>query len=312
MLTKRQGGSSRRYLMTSTIFSACPVTGSWLNATQCSLAAPGSALTMVWPRASSLPSSITQPSAFDGAGAADFLLQQQHAIEQRFRRRRAAGHVDIDRHDTVAATHHRVGIVVIAATIGAGTHRDHVARLRHLVVDLAQRRRHLVGERACHDHHVGLARRGPRCKAEALDVITRHRDLHHPDRAAGETKRHPHQGARARPGDQVIGSSNKEALVRKLVIDLEEVRIVGTHRLFGGRVPNAFRSRRDRRLGGRSWAQSHSRAPFFHSYAKPTVSTARNTSIDQKPVAPSLPKATAQGKRNGTSRSKMMKRIATR
>ena len=34
--------------------------------------------------------------------------------------------------------------------------------------------------------------------------------------------------------------------------------------------------------------------------------------IDQNPVAPSLPKATAHGNRNATSRSKMMKRIATR
>jgi len=39
-----------------------------------------------------------------------------------------------------------------------------VARLRHLVVDLAQRRGHLVAQRAGDDHHVGLARRGARGK----------------------------------------------------------------------------------------------------------------------------------------------------
>ncbi len=38
--------------------------------------------------------------------------------------------------------------MVIAAAVGARSHGDHVARLRHLVVDLAQRRRHLIGERA--------------------------------------------------------------------------------------------------------------------------------------------------------------------
>src|SRR5215470_8116440 len=64
--------------------------------------------------------------SFDGAGAADLLLQQQHAVEQRFRRRRTAGHVDIDRHDAVAAAYHRIGIVVVAAAIGAGAHRDHI------------------------------------------------------------------------------------------------------------------------------------------------------------------------------------------
>src|SRR5579859_4200017 len=312
MLMKRQEGSSRKYFTTSTIFSARTVTVSWLKATECPLAAPGSALTIVWPKASSLPSSIlTKPSAFDGADAADLLLQQQHAVEQRLRRRRAARHVDVDRHDAVATAHHRIGIVVVAAAIGAGAHRDHVARLGHLVVDLAQRRRHLVGERAGHDHHVGLPRRGTRGKAEALDVIARHRDLHHLDGAARQTKRHPHQRARACPGDEVIGRRNEEALVRELVIDLAEIGVVGADRLAGCGIQNALGSRGDRRPCRRRRAQSHSSAPFFHSYSKPTVSTARNPTIDQKPVAPSLPNATAHGNRNATSRSKMMKRIAT-
>src|SRR5690349_14414209 len=102
MLTKRSAGSSRRCFTTSTIFAASTLTVSWLNAIECPVAAPGSALTIVCPRASSLPSSITKPSAFDRAGAPDLLLQQQHAVEQRFRGRRAARHVDVDRHDAVA------------------------------------------------------------------------------------------------------------------------------------------------------------------------------------------------------------------
>jgi hypothetical protein len=47
--------------------------------------------------------------------------------------------------------------VVVTAAIGAGSHGDYVARLRHLVVDLAQSRRHFVGERAGDDHHIALA-----------------------------------------------------------------------------------------------------------------------------------------------------------
>ena len=58
-------------------------------------------------------------SAFDCGGAADFLLQQQHAVEQRLCCRRTAGHVDIDRHDAVAAAHHGIGIMVVAAAVGA-------------------------------------------------------------------------------------------------------------------------------------------------------------------------------------------------
>src|SRR5271156_877794 len=73
----------------------------------------------------------------DRPGAADLLLEEQYAIDERFRRGRAAGNVDIDRHDPVAAAHDRIGIVVIAAAIGAGPHRDHITRLRHLIVDLA-------------------------------------------------------------------------------------------------------------------------------------------------------------------------------
>jgi hypothetical protein len=41
----------------------------------------------------------------------------------------------------------------------------------HLVVDLAQRRRHLVAERAGDDHHVGLARARPEDHAEAVEVV---------------------------------------------------------------------------------------------------------------------------------------------
>jgi hypothetical protein len=47
---------------------------------------------------------------------------------------------------------------------------------------------------------------------------------------------------------------------------------------------------------------------------KPTVRIARNNIIAQKPAlhAPSSPSTTPHGKRKAISRSKMMKRIATR
>lgn len=40
---------------------------------------------------------------------------------------------------------------------GAPAHRDNPAGLWHLVVDLAQRRRHFVGQRASDNHDVRLA-----------------------------------------------------------------------------------------------------------------------------------------------------------
>ena len=39
--------------------------------------------------------------------------------------------------------------MVVAAAVGTAAHRQDVARLRHLVIDLAEGRSHLVGERAC-------------------------------------------------------------------------------------------------------------------------------------------------------------------
>src|SRR3981189_3860166 len=96
-LTKRQPGSSCRKVTTCAILLALMATVSCPNATVCPEAAPASALTIVCPRASSL-SSIPKALAFDGSGAPDLLLQQHHAVEQRFRRRRADGPVDVHRH----------------------------------------------------------------------------------------------------------------------------------------------------------------------------------------------------------------------
>src|ERR1700722_7913703 len=53
----------------------------------------------------------------DGAGTTDLLLQLQNAVDQRFSRRRAARHVDVHRHDAVAAAHHGIGIVVITTAV---------------------------------------------------------------------------------------------------------------------------------------------------------------------------------------------------
>jgi Mn-dependent DtxR family transcriptional regulator len=86
-----------------------------------------------------------------------------------------------------------------------------------LVVDLAQRRSHLVAKCAGHNHHVGLTRAAARRKAEALEVVARHRGLHHLDRAAGKPKGHPHERTGARPVDEFVGGREQEALIGKLV-----------------------------------------------------------------------------------------------
>src|SRR5512134_2627227 len=67
----------------------------------------------------------------DGVLAPDLGLQLQDAVQQRLRGGRAAGHVDVDRHDAVAAAHHRIAVVVVAAAIGAAAHADDPARFGH-------------------------------------------------------------------------------------------------------------------------------------------------------------------------------------
>src|SRR5687768_17604343 len=65
----------------------------------------------------------------DRAGALDLLLQLDDPVDQRFRRGRAAWHVNVHRHDAIAPSHDRIGIVVVAAAIRARPHRDDPARL---------------------------------------------------------------------------------------------------------------------------------------------------------------------------------------
>ena len=91
-------------------------------------------------------------------------------------------------------------VVEHAAGARAGAHRDHPLRLEHLVVDLAQRRGHLVHDAAGDDQQVGLARRrAERLHPEARDVVARRDDRHHLDRAAGEPERVGPHRLRLRP-----------------------------------------------------------------------------------------------------------------
>ena len=79
--------------------------------------------------------------------AVDLLLQLHDAVDQGFGARRAARHVDVDRHHRVHALDDGV-VVEDAAAGGAGAHGDDPLRLGHLVVDPAQHGRHLLAD-AC-------------------------------------------------------------------------------------------------------------------------------------------------------------------
>lgn len=89
--------------------------------------------------------------------------------------------------------------MVIATSVRTAAHGDDPARIRHLVVDLSQRRRHLVRQRAGYDHDVRLPRRGAEDDAHAILIVARRRQVHHLDGAAGEPEGHGPEGALTSP-----------------------------------------------------------------------------------------------------------------
>lgn len=131
-------------------------------------------------------------------------LQLENTIHESLARRRAPRNVNIDGDDAVAATNNAVAVVVVAAAVCAAAHGDDPSGLGHLVVDLAQGGRHLVGEGAGDDHDVGLTGGGTEDDAQAILVVSWGGKVHHFDGAAGETESHGPEGGLTGPvGDDV-------------------------------------------------------------------------------------------------------------
>ncbi len=104
-------------------------------------------------------------------------------------------HINIHRYNSITASDHRVGVVIVAAAVGAAAHGDDPLWRGHLVVDLSQGWSHLVCQRARHNDAVGLARRGSEDDAVAIHVVAGRCDVHHFDGAAGQAECEGPQGA---------------------------------------------------------------------------------------------------------------------
>ena len=127
-------------------------------------------------------------AAVDAEGLlADLLTQDEDRVDEGLGAGRAAGQVDVDGDDVVAALDD--GVVVEDAAGGrARTHGDDPLRFGHRVVDAADDGRHLVRDTARYDHHVGVTRRGTEdLEAEARHVETGGAGGHHLDGAARQT-----------------------------------------------------------------------------------------------------------------------------
>src|SRR5438094_4486176 len=136
--------------------------------------------------------------------ADDLVLHAQQTLGERLGTRRAARNVDVHRDQLVHALADRVRVLEEAAARSARAHRDHVLRLRHLLVQKPAALGHLVGERSGHDHQIALPRRRARHAAEPIDVGPRPAGLHQLDAAAGEAEEQIKDAALAGEVDDLV------------------------------------------------------------------------------------------------------------
>lgn len=132
-------------------------------------------------------------------GVAHLPLQLEDAVHEGFAGGGASGDVDVDGDNAVAAPDDAVAVVVVAAAVGTTAHGNDPSRFGHLIVDLAQRGSHLVGEGAGDNHDVGLTGGGSENNAQAILIVSRGGKVHHFDGAAGETKGHGPEGRLSSP-----------------------------------------------------------------------------------------------------------------
>mmetsp|Transcript_26476 Transcript_26476/g.72785 ORF Transcript_26476/g.72785 Transcript_26476/m.72785 type:complete len:255 (-) Transcript_26476:183-947(-) len=144
----------------------------------------------------------------EGLVSLDFLLELKQSEQQGFGRGWASGNVDIYGNNAIATSHHRIRIMVVSTSVCAGTHRDNPSRLRHLIVNLAQSGRHLVGEGTRHDHNVGLTGGSPKHHAEAFHIVSGGCGVHHLDGATRQSKSHGPQGTLSGPVDKVVHATD--------------------------------------------------------------------------------------------------------
>ena len=140
-------------------------------------------------------------------GLPHLALKLEDAVHEGLAGRGAAGDVDVDGNDAVAAADDAVAVVVVAAAVGAAAHADDPAGLGHLIVDLAQGGSHLVGQGTGDDHDIGLARGGTENDTQAVLIVPRGGQVHHLEGAAGETEGHGPEGRLPSPVDNLVEGS---------------------------------------------------------------------------------------------------------
>jgi hypothetical protein len=141
------------------------------------------------------------------------LLQLEDPIHQCLTRRRAPGHINIHRHNSITAPGHTITIMIVTTTIRTTSHRNNPSRLRHLIINLSKGRGHLVRKGTSNNHYIGLTRGSSENYTKSILIVAGCGEMHHFDGAAGESKCHGPEGSLTCPvGDLVEGCSVRLSL----------------------------------------------------------------------------------------------------
>src|SRR5690606_35022049 len=148
----------------------------------------------------------------------DLLLQLVDSVDQGGRVGRTSGDVHVHRNDLIHAFDHGVRLHIGSPRRRAGTHRHHPFGLRHLVVQTAKNRPHLLGHGTGHDHHVGLPGGSAEDHAEAVKVVMGTPRAHHLDGAAGQTELQRPQGTAPGPRLDLLQRGQKDVPLQLLLL----------------------------------------------------------------------------------------------
>lgn len=129
----------------------------------------------------------------------DLLLKLKNPIEQSFSCWRTTRNVNVYRNNPVTATNNRVGVMVVATTIGTASHGYHPSRLWHLIINLAESRSHLIGESPSNNHAIRLPGAGPKNDPKPIEIIASSTGVHHFHGAASQPESHGPHGSATSP-----------------------------------------------------------------------------------------------------------------
>jgi len=150
-----------------------------------------------------------------------FLLKLKEAIHECFSGGGAAGHIDVNRDNSVTAPDNSIGVVIIASTIGTATHAHHPTWLWHLIVDFSEGWGHLICESSRHNDNISLPRGGSEDNSIPVHIISGCSNVHHLHSTTCQPKSQRPQRAFPAPVNKVINSGKSPLHFVLLEVDLK-------------------------------------------------------------------------------------------